>query len=119
MEHNYLVKEYDTGTELYQDVNNLQNEGYAKDGMYIFAHDSETSKELMYATDTNNIGIPGNGVIDTITNFFKDRGDELRNELQNLGFTQEEADRYEAKLDEGKILLIVKDDDNTGDTTLI
>nr|WP_082129908.1 general stress protein [Aneurinibacillus tyrosinisolvens] len=28
--------------------------------------------------------------------------------MRNIGFTQEEAERYEAKLDEGKVLLVVK-----------
>ncbi|WP_052947940.1 general stress protein [Aneurinibacillus tyrosinisolvens] len=47
---------------------------------------------------------------DTVANLFKNRGDELRNEFVNLGFSQTEAESYESKLDEGKVLVVVKSD---------
>jgi hypothetical protein len=40
---------------------------------------------------------------------FSKKGDELRNKLQEIGLSQEEAHEYEDELDEGKILLIVTD----------
>ncbi|GED12604.1 general stress protein [Aneurinibacillus migulanus] len=103
------VQEYENTVQAYQAVNNLQNAGYTRDNMYLFAHDKDISKDLTDRTDTQNMGVSEKGVMDTVANMFKSRGDELRNEFKNLGFTQAEADRYEARLDQGKVLLVVKD----------
>ncbi len=46
---------------------------------------------------------------------FKKTGDQLRNKMQELGLNEEEANFYEEKLDEGKILLFVKDLERVGE----
>lgn len=109
MNTNCKVQEYENTVQAYQAVNSLQNAGYTKDNMYLFAHDKNISKDLTDTTDTQNMGVSEKGVIDTVANMFKSRGDELRNEFKNLGFTQAEAEQYEARLDQGKVLLVVKD----------
>ena len=35
------------------------------------------------------------------------QGDELRNKLQEIGFSENEASELEEKLDHGKILLVI------------
>ncbi|WP_276913233.1 general stress protein [Aneurinibacillus aneurinilyticus] len=109
MNTNCKVQEYENTVQAYRAVNSLQNAGYTKDNMYLFAHDKNISKDLTDTTDTQNMGVSEKGVIDTVANMFKSRGDELRNEFKNLGFTQAEAEQYEARLDQGKVLLVVKD----------
>lgn len=109
MNTNCKVQEYDNTIQAYQAVNKLQNAGYGKDHMYLFAHDKSISKELTDRTNTESVGVAEKGVVDTVANMFKSRGDELRNEFKNLGFSQSEAERYEESLDQGKVLLVVKD----------
>ncbi|WP_047151467.1 general stress protein [Aneurinibacillus tyrosinisolvens] len=103
MNDDCFVKEYDNLAALYQDISNLKDKRYTEGNMYILAHETETALDL---TD-----------ITSVPKFLKDQGngEGPRNVLQNLDFSPEEADHYEAKLDEGKVLLVVKNN-NKGPT---
>ncbi|WP_047152517.1 general stress protein [Aneurinibacillus tyrosinisolvens] len=108
MNTNLFVKEYMNATQAYEAVNKLKENGYEKDNMYVFAHDSNVASQLVDKTDANKVGVVEKGVMDTVANLFKSRGDELRNEFENLGFSPIEANQYESKLDDGKVLVVVK-----------
>ena len=61
--------------------------------------------------DANTIGLSEMGLGSAVGNIFSKKGDELRTKLEEIGFSKEEAERYEEKLDEGKILLMVTNRD--------
>ena len=86
---------------------------YSKPFVYEFI----TEKEVMNAAnaDVNTIGIKEEGLGTSIINVFQKTGDQLRNKMQELGLNEEEANFYEEKLDEGKILLFVKDLERVGE----
>lgn len=87
-------------------VRELNRRGYKQDDIYVLAHDSEQTKELADATDTNQISMTEEGVLNSVANVFRSRGEEIRSKLQSIGITETEAERYEEELDQGRVLVI-------------
>jgi hypothetical protein len=105
------VKEYTNDEMLKQDVNELKNQGIDKQDIYILSHDDERTNRVAGNADANTIGLSEMGLGSAVGNIFSKKGDELRTKLEEIGFSKEEAERYEEKLDEGKILLMVTNRD--------
>ncbi|KEZ49336.1 general stress protein [Metabacillus indicus] len=105
------VKEYTNDEVLKQDVNELKNQGIDKQDIYILSHDDERTNRVAGNADANTIGLSEMGLGSAVGNIFSKKGDELRTKLEEIGFSKEEAERYEEKLDEGKILLMVTNRD--------
>ena len=61
------------------------------------------NKRIADDTNTNTIGVKEQGLGTSIINF-SPKGDELRNQMEEMGLSKEEANLYEEKLDQGKIL---------------
>lgn len=91
-----------------QEVEDLVNQGYVHDDIYIFAHDEKRGSDITNALDTEEVGMKEQGFMDTIKNVFSSRGDELRSEMEAVGLTTEEAAMAESELDQGKLILIAK-----------
>lgn len=87
-------------------VRELNRRGYKQDDIYVLAHDSEQTKELADATDANQISMAEEGVLSSVANVFRSRGEEIRSKLQAIGITEAEAERYEEELDQGRVLVI-------------
>lgn len=87
-------------------VRELNRRGYKQDDIYVLAHDSEQTKELADATDANQISMTEEGVLNSVANVFRSRGEEIRSKLQSIGITETEAERYEEELDQGRVLVI-------------
>jgi len=101
------VREYLNEHELIAAVNDLKLKGIDPDDMYVLAHDKDRTKHVADRVDANTIGLNEEGITTTIKNLFLSTGDELRNKMEEMGLSNQEANEYERKLDEGKILLIV------------
>ncbi|MEK5427960.1 general stress protein [Cytobacillus sp. FSL R7-0680] len=102
----YKIEVVENGVQAVGIINSLENEGYTKKDIYLFAHDRDRSENLTDATDTNDIGMKEQGVFDSIGNVFKSRGDELRSKMRSVGMTDVEAERYEEVLDQGKLVVV-------------
>jgi hypothetical protein len=87
-------------------IEELTREGYTEKQIYIFAHDKHFSEDITDATNTQDVGIKEQGVVDALGNFFRSRGDELRDKMMAVGLNQAEANRYEEELDKGRLVLI-------------
>lgn len=107
-----IVKEYSNDEKLKDDVQKLSDNGIEKEKIYVMSHDDDRTNRLADSTDANTVGMKETGLSEAVGNMFNKKGDELRNKLQDLGFTEEEAEDYEEDLDEGKVLLMVKDTEN-------
>lgn len=105
----YTVKVAENGLAASNLVSELQNQGYPKEDVYIFAHEKGRSKDLTDATHTGSVGIEEQGILDSFGNVFKKRGDELRSKMKSLGLSQMEAEEYEEVLDEGKLVVIASE----------
>lgn len=96
------------GLEAVDVVNDLHRQGYAQDEIYVLAHEKDRTDRLADVTDANKVGMAEEGMLDTIANLFRSRGDELRNKIESMGFSSYEAGRYESELDTGKVLVMAR-----------
>ncbi|MFS0644728.1 general stress protein [Siminovitchia sp. 179-K 8D1 HS] len=102
------VKICENGIQAKEVINQLTAEGYDKENIYLFAHGEEREKDLTEALDTGEVGVAEQGLVNSVTNIFRKRGDELRSEFEAVGLSKAEAEKYEKVLDGGEIVLVAK-----------
>lgn len=101
-----IVKEFQDDLELVDEVQLLYDRGVSKDNLYVISHDDDRTKRISDKGNVNEISIKEQGLKIAIENMFNKKVDELRNELEEISFSEQEANMLEEKLDHGKILLI-------------
>ncbi|WP_226527893.1 general stress protein [Metabacillus niabensis] len=101
----YVVE---NGVQATQIIQELEGQGYDKDHIYLFAHDTTRSKHLTEQTDTRQIGLKEEGVFDKVANVFRSRGDMLRDRMTSLGVSQDKANELEEELDEGRVVIVAQ-----------
>lgn len=102
------VKVVENGVQAKQEMEQLIRQGYNRSEIYILAHDKNRTDDLTDALDIKDIGVSEQGMLDSVANVFRTRGDELRSKLESLGLTEGEAERYEEELDLGKVVVVAK-----------
>ncbi|CAM4172086.1 YflT domain-containing protein [Lederbergia lenta] len=100
------VKICENGVQATKIINELEAEGFKNDNIYVFAHGEERSKDLTDATDTGDVGVGEQGILNTVSNVFRKRGDELRAKFEAVGLTEQEAEKYEEVLDGGQVVIV-------------
>ncbi|EKS8351307.1 general stress protein [Bacillus cereus] len=105
-----VVYEYQNEQEVVMKVKELELKGIHQDEIYVLTHEKHITKKIADDTNTNTIGVKEQGLGTSIINFFSKKGDELRNQMEEMGLSKEEANLYEEKLDQGRILLLVTDE---------
>ncbi|HDR6286782.1 TPA: general stress protein [Bacillus cereus] len=105
-----VVYEYQNEQEVVMKVKELELKGIHQDDIYVLTHEKHITKKIADDTNTNTIGVKEQGLGTSIINFFSKKGDELRNQMEEMGLSKEEANLYEEKLDQGRILLLVTDE---------
>ncbi|WP_336992038.1 general stress protein [Bacillus toyonensis] len=106
-ERNPVVHEYQNEQEVVMKVKELELQGIRQDDIYVLTHEKHLTKKIADDTNTNTIGVKEQGLGISIINFFSQKGDELRNQMEEIGLSKEEVNLYEEKLDQGRILLLV------------
>lgn len=104
-----LIREYTNDEKLMSDVTSLKNKGIDNKDIYILSHDDDRTDRIANNVNANTIGLSEQDFKNVISNIFSKQGDELRTKLQEIGFSEQEAEEYEEDMDEGKVLLIVTD----------
>ncbi|MGH0522834.1 general stress protein [Bacillus cereus] len=105
-----VVYEYQNEQEVVMKVKELELKGIHQDDIYVLTHEKHITKKIADDTNTNTIGVKEQGLGTSIINFFSKKGEELRNQMEEMGLSKEEANLYEEKLDQGRILLLVTDE---------
>lgn len=105
-----VVYEYQNEQEVVMKVKELELKGIHQDDIYVLTHEKHITKKIADDTNTNTIGVKEQGLGTSIINFFSKKEDELRNQMEEMGLSKEEANLYEEKLDQGRILLLVTDE---------
>ncbi|OAJ72832.1 general stress protein [Brevibacillus sp. SKDU10] len=98
----------ENGVQVREVIQQFDRLGYAPDQIYVLAHDEKRTHTLAETTETQEIGVREEGVLGSIGNLFRSRGDELRSKMESLGLSKLEAERYERELDEGRVLVVAK-----------
>ncbi|MEC2310449.1 YflT domain-containing protein [Bacillus atrophaeus] len=106
-----VVREYTNDEKLLKDVEELKQLGVAKEDVYVLSHGDDRTERLADNTDANTIGAKETGLKHAVGNVFNKKGDELRNKIHEIGFSEQEASQFEERLDEGKVLLFVTDNE--------
>jgi len=106
------LREYTNDEQLQDDVKLLMNRGINKEDIYILSHDDERTNRVASNAGANTIGLKEMDFGTAVENLFNKKGDELRNKLQDIGFSEFESENLEEHLDEGKILLIITNHEN-------
>ncbi|MCU5035139.1 general stress protein [Bacillus cereus] len=105
-----VVYEYQNEQEVVMKVKELELKGIHQDDIYVLTHEKHITKKIADDTNPNTIRVKEQGLGTSIINFFSKKGDELRNQMEEMGLSKEEANLYEEKLDQGRILLLVTDE---------
>jgi Heat induced stress protein YflT len=105
-----IVHEFNSQQELIAAASDLKAKGIHEDNLYVLSHEKDDTRDLADNADINTIGLKEEGLGTALSNVFESRGDELRKKMTEIGLSDVEADQYEKRLDMGKILLIVKDE---------
>ncbi|MCY9665295.1 general stress protein [Paenibacillus alginolyticus] len=87
-------------------VQQLYREGFDREHIYVLTHSAEGTDFVANYTGAEQITIAEEGVLTSIANLFRSRGDELRAKMRALGVPEMEAGRLESELDKGKILVL-------------
>ena len=96
-----MVYEYQNEQEVVMKVKELELKGIHQDDIYVLTHEKHITKRLRMIQNTNTIGVKEQGLGTSIINFSPKR-DELRNQMEEMGLSKEEANLYEEKLDRGE-----------------
>ncbi|MDF2815816.1 MAG: ral stress protein [Paenibacillus sp.] len=102
------VKLVDNAARAMEEIDILHRQGILREDTYVVAHSKERTDDLAYAADVNTITTEEEGILNTVANLFRSRGDELRAKLESVGLSPSQAQQYESELDEGKVLILVK-----------
>ncbi|KAB2333128.1 general stress protein [Cytobacillus depressus] len=111
-----IVRECDNAVQVLNEVKAFESSGVQSDDMYVLAHEKGRTNEIASQLGVNTIGLKEEGIGTALKSFFESTGNTLRNKMQEMGLSKEEADVYEMKLDRGKILLFVENHGTIGST---
>ncbi len=100
------VRIVDSITEVQNQVQIFQSEGYLNDNIFVLTHDKDRTSRIADKTDAAKIGITEEGLGTAIANIFRSTGDELRAKMRSLGISEFDAERLEAEMDRDKVLVI-------------
>ncbi len=97
------VKEFQDDTALMDEVKRQAAAGISKDDLYVIAHDDDRTDRVAGNVNANE----PDDLIKLVGTRYDKKGDELRAILEEFGFSSNESDDLEEKLDHGKVLLLI------------
>lgn len=103
-----MYKEYVTDEEAIRGIQDIKTKGVHEDDIYVLTHENHRTNQVADMADANTVGDTEQGLGTSIANVFRKKGDELRAQFEELGFSQPEAVQLEEKLDEHKVIVVVK-----------
>lgn len=109
MESKPYVKEFSNEQEVAKAVITLQSNGVNPENIFVLTHDQDRTNRIAKKAGANTIGVNEQDLGSLLVNVFGSTGDRLRTMMEDIGISLDEASLYEEKLDQGKILLFVKD----------
>jgi hypothetical protein len=101
-------KEYLTDDEAIRGIQEIKAKGVNENDIYVLTHENHRTNQVADMADANTVGVTEQGLGTSIANVFRKKGDELRAQFEELGFSQPEAEQLEEKLDEHKVVVVLK-----------
>lgn len=100
------TKIVENGIKALEAVKELHKVGYTMEDIYVLSHHEDVTHKVAAMANVNEIGIKEEGVLNSLANLFRSRGDEMRSKLQAIGYSETEAGHLEEELDKGHVLVI-------------
>ncbi len=101
-------KEYLTDEEAIRGIQEIKAKGVLEDDIYVITHENHRTSQIAEKADANTVGVTEQGLGTSIANVFRKKGDELRAQFEELGFSKPESEQLEQKLDQNKVVVVVK-----------
>ncbi len=101
-------KEYLTDEEAIRGIQEIKAKGVLEDDIYVITHENHRTSQIAEKADANTVGVTEQGLGTSIANVFRKKGDELRAQFEELGFSKPESEQLEQKLDLNKVVVVVK-----------
>lgn len=98
--------EYNSDTEAAKGIDALKTNGIQSSDIYILTHADHRTERIAEMSQANTVGMAETGIGTAVANIFRNKGDELRSKLQELGFTEQESEVLEKKLDQEKVIVV-------------
>ncbi|GAA3409867.1 general stress protein [Paenibacillus hodogayensis] len=108
MDEKVFVRVVDNGARAMEEIHALHRQGHVAEDIFVLAHDKSQTEYLAGAANVNTVTMEEEGMIQSIANMFRSRGDELRAKLESMGCTPQEARVYEAEMDRGKVVVMAR-----------
>ena len=100
-----IVKVYSNDEEIEVNINTLKDQKINAKDVFVLTHDPDRTERIVNNTEVSGINYYRSNVGDEVAK----QGDQLREKLQTLGVSEEDSQKYEELMDQGKVLLIVTD----------
>src|SRR5699024_7267530 len=98
-----FIKGYKNDEELQTDIEKLKSQNVGENDIYVISHDDERTKRIAKNVEINTISANEMGIGDDIKSAFDKKGEQLRKQLENINFSETEAEKYEAEMDKGTV----------------
>lgn len=100
-----IVKVYSNDEEIEVNINTLKDQKINAKDVFVLTHDPDCTERIVNNTEVSGINYNRSNVGDEVAK----QGNQLREKLQTLGVSEEDSQKYEELMDQGKVLLIVTD----------
>ncbi|PYZ97674.1 general stress protein [Alteribacter lacisalsi] len=100
-------KLFENDQKAFDSVEKLKRSGVDTDNIYVLSHDKDHTKRVKKETEAEKIGVSETGLGTATKNVFRKTGDALRSKMNEIGIDKPKAGELEEELDEGKVLVIV------------
>ncbi|CAM3787805.1 general stress protein [Alkalicoccus chagannorensis] len=104
-----IHQEFSKDKEVVEAIQDLRRKNIDEDNIYVLTHDEDRTERIADHAEADTIGLDEETLGTAARNVFRKKGEELRAKLEELGFEEYHAEELEEKLDEGKVLVVVKD----------
>lgn len=104
-----LYKEFTNDEAVVTAIQSIKGNGIDESNIYVITHDDDRTERVADNADANTVSASDVGLGTATKNLFRKKGDELRAQFEELGFSSTEADQLEKKLDQGKVIVVIKD----------
>jgi hypothetical protein len=96
----------ENGVKAIEVVNDLYAKGYTMEDIYVLAHDSDVTHKISAIANASEIGTEEEGVLQSLANVVRSRGEAIRSKLTAIGVSEPEAERLEKEMDQGHVVVI-------------
>lgn len=106
-----IYKEFFNDEEVVDVVQALKARNILEDDIYVITHDNDRTNRVADNADANKVSMSETGIGTSIKNTFRKKGDELRAQFEKLGFSENESEQLEERLDQGMVIVVVTNQD--------